>query len=121
VAGPAVEIAKRYLEALYAEDYAAAYSLLDADVEVVSPRRTTRGADALRARWRKAEYAHLIPEIDRREFAQRNGVVHATTLMTWRWRESGEIAYRTRVEGDFTVRAGKIERIETIVEHEAAA
>jgi ketosteroid isomerase-like protein len=54
VAGPAVEIAKRYVEALYAEDYDAAYSLLDSDVEVVSPRRTTRGAAALRARWRKA-------------------------------------------------------------------
>jgi ketosteroid isomerase-like protein len=117
VGEPAVEIAKRYVEALYAEDYDAAYELLEDDVEVVSPRRTTRGADALHARWRKAEYEHLVPEIDRREFTQRNGFVHATTLMTWRWRENGEIAYRTRVEGEFTVRGGKIARIETSVEH----
>jgi ketosteroid isomerase-like protein len=117
VGGDAVEIARRYLEALHAEDYAAAYELLDPDVEVVSPRRTTRGADALRARWRKAEYEHLVPEIERRDFEQRNGAVHATTLMMWRWRESGDVAYRTRIEGDFVVREGRIERIETFVEH----
>jgi limonene-1,2-epoxide hydrolase len=120
VARPAAEIAKRYLEALYAEDWDAAYSLLDPEVEVVSPRRTTRGADALRARWRKADYEHLVPEIDAREFAQQNGVVHATTRMTWRWRESGEVAYRTRVEGDFIVESERIRRIETAVVHEAA-
>ena len=116
-----MEIARRYLEALYAEDWDAAYSLLDPDVEVVSPRRTTRGAEALRARWRKADYEHLVPEIDGREFAQQNGFVRATTLMTWRWRESGEVAYRTRVEGDFTVAGDRIQRIETAVVHEAAA
>jgi ketosteroid isomerase-like protein len=121
VAGPAVEIAKRYLEALHAEDYDTAYALLAPDVEVVSPRRTATGPDAVRARWRKAEYNHLSSEVDRRAFEQRNGLVHATTEMTWRWSESGEVAYRTRVEGDFTIRAGKIERIETSVEHQAAA
>ena len=119
MAWPAVEIAKRYVEALYAEDYDMAYSLLDPDVEVVSPRRTTRGADALRARWRKSDYQHLAPEIDRREFEQRNGAVRAVTEMTWRWKESGEVAYRTRVDGDFVVREGKIKRIETAVEHRA--
>ena len=112
-----MEIAKRYVEAVYAEDYDTAYSLLAPDVEVVSPRRTTRGADALRARWRKSDYEHLAPEIERRDFEQRNGSVRAVTEMTWRWRESGEIAYRTRVEGDFVVRQGRIERIETAVEH----
>jgi ketosteroid isomerase-like protein len=121
VGEPAEEIARRYLEALSAQDYDRAYSLLDADVEVVSARRTTRGADAVRARWRKADYEELVPEIDRREFTQENGRVRATTLMTWRWRENGEVAYRTRVEGDFTVRHGKIERIETEVEHEGVA
>jgi ketosteroid isomerase-like protein len=119
VGGDAVEIAKRYVEALYAEDYDSAYSLLDPDVEVVSPRRTTRGADTVRARWQKSDYEHLAPEIDRREFEQRNGSVHAVTEMTWRWKENGEIAYRTRVEGDFVVRGGKIARIETAVEHRA--
>ena len=119
MAWPAVEIAKRYLEALYAEDYDAAYSLLDSDVEVISPRRTTRGADAVRARWRKSDYEHLAPEIDRREFEQHNGSVHAVTEMTWRWRDSGEVAYRTRVDGDFVVRDGKITRIETAVVHGA--
>ena len=116
-----MEIARRYLEALHDQDWDAAYSLLDPDVEVVSPRRTTRGAEALRARWRKSDYEHLMPEIDGREFAQRNGLVHATTQMTWRWRESGEVAYRTRVEGDFTVAGERIRRIETAVVHEAAA
>ena len=118
---PAEEIARSYLEALSAQDYDVAYSLLDPDVEVVSARRTTRGADAVRARWRKADYEQLVPEVDRREFTQGNGLVRATTLMTWRWRENGEVAYRTRVEGDFTVRDGKIQRIETVVEHESAA
>jgi hypothetical protein len=121
VGGDAVEIARRYVEALHAEDWDAAYSLLDPDVEVVSSRRTTQGAEALRARWRKADYEHLVPEIDAREFSQHNGLVRATTLMTWRWRESGEVAYRTRVEGDFTVEAERIQRIETAVVHEAAA
>lgn len=116
-----MEIARRYLEALHAEDWDAAYALLDPDVEVVSPRRTTRGAEALRTRWRKADYEHLVPEVDAREFEQQNGLVHATTLMTWRWRESGEVAYRTRVEGDFTVEAERIRRIATAVVHEAAA
>ena len=121
MAWPAVEIAKRYLEALHAEDYDTAYALLAPDVEVVSPRRKTTGADALRARWRKAEYSHLSSEIDEREFEQRNGLIRATTRMTWRWKESGAVAYHTRVEGDFTIRDGRIERIETSVEHEAAA
>jgi ketosteroid isomerase-like protein len=112
-----MEIAKRYLEALHAEDYDAAYELLDPDVEVVSPRRTTRGANSLRARWRKSGYEHLAPELERRDFEQRNGSVRAVTEMTWRWKESGEIAYRTRIEGDFVVREGRIERIETLVEH----
>lgn len=114
-----MQIAKRYVEALYAKDYDAAYSLLDSDVEVVSPRTTTRGADAVRARWRKSDYEHLAPEVDRREFEQRNGSVRAVTEMTWRWTDSGEVAYRTRVDGDFVVRDGKIARIETSVEHRA--
>jgi ketosteroid isomerase-like protein len=117
VAGPAVEIAKRYLEALHAEDYDTAYALLAPDVVVVSPRRTTTGADALRARWRKSDYEHLAAEIDGRRFEQRNGAVRAVTEMTWRWKESGDVAYRTRVDGEFVVRAGKITRIETAVEH----
>jgi ketosteroid isomerase-like protein len=121
VAGPAVEIAKRYLEALFREDHESAYSLLDPDVEVVSPRRTTRGADRVRARWRKAEYDHLVAEVDRREYAEQNGSVRATTYMTWSWKVSGEIAYRTRVEGAFVIRDGRIARIETAVEHEAVA
>ncbi len=120
MAGPPAEIAKRFVEALFDEDHDTAYSLLDTDVEVVSPRGTVRGADKMRARWGKAEYDHLVPEVDRREYAQENDSVHATTHMTWRWRESGEIAYRTRVEGDFVVRDGKIARIETAVAHEAA-
>ena len=119
MAGPAVEIAKRYVEALYAEDYDTAYSLLDPNVEVVSSRRTTRGAGALRARWRKFDYEHLAAEVDRRKFEARNGSVRAVTEMTWRWKENGEIAYRTRVDGDFVVRDGKITRIETAVEHRA--
>lgn len=121
MAGPAVEIAKRYLEALFEEDHETAYALLDPDVEVVSPRRTVRGADEVRARWRKAEYDHLIAQVDRREYAEQNGSVRATTYMTWRWNVSGEIAYRTRVNGDFVVRDGRIARIETAVEHGAAA
>jgi hypothetical protein len=40
--------------------------------------------------------------------------------MIWRWQESGEIAYRTRLEGTFVIRDGKIARIETVVEHEGA-
>jgi ketosteroid isomerase-like protein len=120
VAGPAVEIAKRYLEALFKEDHETAYSLLDPDVEVVSPRRTVHGADQVRARWRKAKYDHLVPAVDRRAYAEQNGSVRATTYMTWRWKVSGEIAYRTRVDGDFVVRDGRISRIETAVEHEAA-
>jgi hypothetical protein len=121
VGGDAVEIAKRYVEALYEEQYDTAYSLLAPDVEVVSSRRTTRGADEVRARWRKAKYEHLLPEIDRREYAQANGTVRATTHMTWRWRESGDVAYRTQVDGDFTIRDAKIVRIETAVRHKGAA
>jgi hypothetical protein len=120
VGGPPVEIAKRYVEALSDEDHDTAYALLDAEVEVVSPRRTVRGAEAVRARWQKGAYDHLVPEIDRREYAQQNGFVRATTYMTWRWKEGGEIAYRTKVEGDFMIRNGKIARIETTVAHEAA-
>jgi limonene-1,2-epoxide hydrolase len=121
VAGLPVEIARRYVEALFEEDHETAYSLLDPDVEVVSSRGTVRGADRVRARWRKAKYEHLAPEIEGREYEERNGAVHATTHMTWRWKESGDIAYRTRVEGDFVVRDGLIARIETAVEHQAAA
>ena len=121
MAGPAVEIAKRYLEALFEEDHDAAFQLLHPDVEAVSPRRTTRGAEQVRARWGKADYDHLAPEVDRREFAESDGVIHATTHMTWRWKDSGEIAYRTRVDGDFVVEDGLITRIETAVEHKAAA
>ena len=112
-----VEIAKRYLEALAGEDYETAYELLAPDVEVVSARGTTSGRDAVRKRWRKTNYEHLRSEIDERSYDHRNGSAHATTRMTWRWKGNGEIAYRTRVDGKFAVRDGKITRIETAVEH----
>jgi len=112
-----LEVAKRYLEALHDDDLDTAYALLDPEVEAVSLQGNVRGPDVLRAPWSSAEYDHLEASIDRREYDERNGLVHATTHMTWRWKEGGEVAYTTRLRNGLLVREGRIARIATSVEH----
>ncbi|HET7857166.1 MAG TPA: nuclear transport factor 2 family protein [Gaiellaceae bacterium] len=108
----------KYLEALWGDDFETAYALLDPDVDVIFPRGQLQGADRMRAMWSDSEeYDHLTPAVVRRQCDEGDGGVHATTRIIWHWKESGEVAFRSRFDSDFVLRDDKIVRIETVVEH----
>jgi len=121
VESPPLEITKRYVDARWEDDFETAYALLDPDVDVLTPRGSTiRGADTLRAGWEEGEeYEYLKYTIDSQEFDQHDGVVTATTCVTWRWKTTGEVAYSSRIEGDYSFRDGRIARVEMRIEHQA--
>jgi hypothetical protein len=99
----AVELARvrRFAEAVVAHDFETAESLLDRDVEIVTPRGTLRGIGACRQVLQKAggddQFAmeQAEPELER----VGDDVVVRTGEIA-RWRETGELAY----ERDFAMR-----------------
>lgn len=109
------------MEALDAEDWDAAYELLDPDVELTNRRGTVRGADAVRALWAPPEFSHLRGEVEAREFGEAGHAVLVTTLLAFRWKESGDVAYRSWVRMRLAIRDGRIARIHVAYpEHRAA-
>jgi ketosteroid isomerase-like protein len=93
--------ARRFVEAVTANDLDAAQAFLDPDVETVTPRGTVRGIAACRQVLSKASGdAQFDIEQAEPEFEDSEGDVVARTHEIARWRETGELAY----ERDFAVR-----------------
>ena len=114
--GDAADTTRRYREALRTGQFGNAVGLLDEDVELVTPRRRYAGrrqvGDYLAA---QAPLDHLEVESLDEHVEGHDGHAVATTTQVWRWREGGAEAYRRRSRATFTVRSGRILRIE--VEH----
>ena len=114
-----VEVARRYGNALDAEDWEEARSLLDEDVEVVRPSgRRYRGAD----RWigmisEPARFDHIESHVDGRRYDRRNGKVVEIKDIVHHWREDGSLAYTSCEQTAITFRDGRIARLESTVEH----
>jgi ketosteroid isomerase-like protein len=93
--------ARRFVEAVTANDLDAAQEFLDPNVETVTPRGTVRGIAACRQVLSKASGdGQFVIEQAEPEFEDSEGDVIARTHEVARWRETGELAY----ERDFAVR-----------------
>ena len=93
--------ARQFIEAVAAHDLEAAETLLDPDVETVTPRGTVRGIAACRQVLQKASGGEqLATQQAEPEFEDVDGDVIARTHEVAHWRETGEVAY----ERDFAVR-----------------
>lgn len=114
VGGDVADTARRYREALLAGDLETAVALLDSDVELVLPRGTLRGIDDARASLlASAPLDSLDVETSPGEVVAVNGSrARSSFVQTWRWRDSGRIAYTRRSEAEYTVRDGRIVRVE---------
>ena len=118
-----VEVARRYGNALDAEDWEEAHALLDPDLEVVRPSgRRYHGAD----RWielvsRPGGFENIESRIEGRTYEQCNGKVIEVKDIAHRWRESGALAYTSREQTSITFRDGRIARLESTVDHHEPA
>lgn len=114
VGGDVADTARRYREALLAGDLETALGLLDPRVELVLPRGTVRGIEDVRASLvAAAPLENLDVETSPGELERVNGSrVRSSLLQTWRWHHNGEVAYTRRSEAEYTVRAGRIVRVE---------
>jgi uncharacterized protein DUF4440 len=114
-----VELARRYGNALDAEEWEEARALLDPDVEIVRPSgRRYQGAD----RWigmisQSGGFHNIDSTVDGRSYEQRNGAVVEVKDIVHRWREDGTVAYTSREETAISFRGGRIARLESTVEH----
>jgi ketosteroid isomerase-like protein len=117
VSGEVADTARRYREALRSGDIETAVSLLDPDVELVLPRGTLSGADRVRAFLESnAPLENLDVEIHLGELHRVNGSsVRSLNTQVWRWRESGDVAYERRSQAEYTVRDGRIARLEVTI------
>jgi ketosteroid isomerase-like protein len=116
-----VEVARRYGNALDAENWKEARALLAPDVEIVRPSgRRYRGAD----HWielisRPHGFEKIDSHVGGRQYEQRNGKVVEVTDIVHHWCEDGALAYTSREETAITFRDGRIARLESTVEHKA--
>jgi hypothetical protein len=114
-----VDVARRYGEALDDHDWETARQLLDPDVEIVRPSgRHYQGAE----RWIQLlsdsdGFDNIESEITSRAYEQRNGQVVEIKDLVHRWRDDGELAYRSREETTIAFRNGLIARMDSTVEH----
>jgi hypothetical protein len=119
LAGVTVDVARRYGEALDDHDWETARQLLDPDVEIVRPSgRHYQGAE----RWIQLlsdsdGFDNIESEITSRAYEQRNGQVVEIKDLVHRWRDDGELAYRSREETTIAFRNGLIARMDSTVEH----
>ena len=108
------DTARRYREALRTGDLETAVELLAPDVELALPRGTLRGRDDVRAYLEEqATLDHLDVEVHAAELEPTDGSrVGTTTTQVWRWRDGGEVAYSRRSRAEYTVRDGRIVRVQ---------
>ncbi|MGZ8694632.1 MAG: DUF4440 domain-containing protein [Gaiellaceae bacterium] len=114
-----VDVARRYGNALDQEDWDAARSLLDPEVEIVRPSgRRYQGAE----RWigmlsSAGGFQNIESSVEDREYEQRNGEVIERKNIVHRWCDDGSLAYTSREETKIGFRDGRIARLESSVEH----
>jgi hypothetical protein len=114
-----VDVARRYGNALDEEDWDAARSLLDAEVEIVRPSgRRYQGAD----RWigmlcSGGGFENIEARVEGRGYEQRNGEVIERIDIVHRWREDGSLAYTSCEQTAIGFRDGRIVRRVSSVEH----
>jgi hypothetical protein len=114
-----VELARRYGNALDAENWDEARALLDPEVEIVRPSgRRYEGAD----RWigmisQPGGFQNIKSEVASRSYEQRNGRVYEVKDMVHQWTDDGSLAYTSREETCVTCSDGRIVRLESTVEH----
>jgi hypothetical protein len=104
--------ARQFIEAVAAHDLDAAESLLDPEVETVTPRGTLRGIAACRQVLQKASGDEQFAlEYAEPEFEDIEDDVIARTHETARWRETGEMAYERHFAVRLTLEDERIVRI----------
>jgi hypothetical protein len=114
-----VELARRYGNALDAEDWDEARALLDPEVEIVRPSgRRYQGAE----RWiglvsQSGGFQNIASQVAGRSYERRNGRVYEVTDVVHHWTHDGSLAYTSREETCVTCRDGHIVRLESTVEH----
>ena len=114
-----VELARRYGNALDAENWDEARALLHPEVEIVRPSgRHYHGAD----RWiemvsRPGGFQNIDSHVARRSYEQRNGRVYEVKDIVHHWTHDGSLAYTSREETCVTCRDGRIARLESNAEH----
>jgi hypothetical protein len=114
-----VELARRYGNALDAEDWDKARALLDPDVEIVRPSgRRYHGAE----RWiglisQSGGFQNIESDIVGRSYERRNDRVYEIKDIVHHWTHDGSLAYTSREETCVTCGDGRILRLESTVEH----
>jgi ketosteroid isomerase-like protein len=104
--------ARRFIDAVLAQDFDAAERLLDPDVETVTPRTTFRGVAACRQVLRKAAGdEQFTMEHPGTELSEVEGDVLARTHEVARWRGTGELAYEREVAVRLRFRDDRIVRV----------
>jgi hypothetical protein len=104
--------ARRFVEAVTAQDLDAAEEFLDPDVETVTPRGTLRGVAACRQVLQKASGDEQFDmEQAEPEFEDLDGDVIARMHEIARWRETGEVAYERDLALRLTLDEERIVRI----------
>jgi hypothetical protein len=106
-----VEVVKAWNAAYNARDAEALVALAHEDVELVSPRGVDRGHDAVRESVRRQAYGVGMHVFTHRRFHRGEHVVIAGTIEL-RFVDSGELAERFEAAAAFTVRDGRVARME---------
>ena len=107
-----LEIARRYSDAVKAEDWDTARALLDDEVEVVPPSGRPYGKKQIVSAWDGPGFDHLEVTLEEREFeaADDGAVMHAKQV--FHWKEGGDVAYVRGLTPRYSIREGRIVRIE---------
>ena len=106
-----VAVVEAYGEAFNARDADALVALTDEDVELVSPRGVDRGHGAVRDAVARQTYGvgmHLVPG----RFFHRGDLVVAEGAVELRFVASGELADRFAACAIYTVRDGRVTRVD---------
>jgi ketosteroid isomerase-like protein len=106
-----VDVVRSYNQALGAVNVDAMLAFVHEDCEIVSPRGVMRGHESVRAFAARQSYGVRMVPAEQRYFARgETVVVHGT--VEWRYVESDELAGRDDGATVWTIRNGRIARLE---------
>jgi hypothetical protein len=95
-----------------AEDWDTAAALLDEDVEVVPPSGRPYGKREIVSAWNGPGFDHLEVTLEDRDFAGTDSGAVMRAKQVFHWREGGDVAYTRDLTTRYSVRDGRIVRIE---------